>query len=95
MEIVMSEKFNSIDQPSKIFHYSNDGSCSWYDFAKEVIKISGKKCTINPISSKNYPSKVRRPKNSSMNKKKVIKEFGIKTFFWKDSLKRCINNISS
>lgn len=94
MEIVMSEKFNSVDQPSKIFHYSNDGSCSWYDFAKEVIKISGKKCIINPILSKNYPSKVRRPKNSSMSKKKMIKEFGVKTFFWKDSLKRCINNIS-
>jgi dTDP-4-dehydrorhamnose reductase len=94
MEIVMSEKFNSVDQPSKIFHYSNDGSCSWHDFAKEVIKISGKKCIINPILSKNYPSKVRRPKNSSMSKKKVIKEFGVKTFFWKDSLKRCINNIS-
>ena len=95
MKIVMSEKFNSFDQSSKIFHYSNEGICSWYDFAKEVIKISGNKCTINPILTKNYYSKVRRPKNSSMSKKKVIKEFGIRIFSWEDSLKRCIHNITN
>ena len=95
MKIVMSEEFNSFDQSSKIFHYSNEGSCSWYDFAKEVIKISGNKCTINPILTKNYHSKVRRPKNSSMSKKKVIKEFGIRIFSWEDSLKRCIHNITN
>ena len=94
VKIIMSEKINSNDQSSKIFHYSNEGSCSWYDFAKEVIKISGNKCTINPILSKNYPSKAVRPKNSSMSKKKVIKEFDIKTIPWKNSLKRCIDNIS-
>jgi len=95
MKIVMSEEFNSFDQSSKIFHYSNEGCCSWYDFAKEVIKISGNKCIINPILTKNYHSKVRRPKNSSMSKKKVIKEFGIRIFSWEDSLKRCIHNITN
>lgn len=95
MKIVMSEKFNSFDQSSKIFHFSNEGSCSWYDFAKEVIKISGNKCTINPILTKNYHSKVSRPKNSSMSKIKVIKEFGIRIFSWEDSLKRCIDNITN
>ena len=94
MKIIMSDKINSIDQSSEIFHYSNEGSCSWYDFAKEVIKISGNKCKINPILSKNYHSKAMRPKNSSMSKKKVINEFNIKTISWKDSLKRCIDNIS-
>ena len=95
VKIIMSEKINSNDQSSTILHYSNEGSCSWYDFAKEVITISGNKCTINPILSKNYPSKAVRPKNSSMSKKKVIKEFDIKIIPWKDSLKRCIDNIST
>ncbi|WP_435189774.1 dTDP-4-dehydrorhamnose reductase [Pseudothioglobus sp. nBUS_23] len=94
MKIIMSDKINSIDQSSEIFHYSNEGSCSWYDFAREVIKISGNQCIINPILSKKYPSKAIRPKNSSMSKKKVMNEFNIKTTSWKDSLKKCIDNIS-
>ena len=95
MKIIMSDKINSIDQSSEIFHYSNEGSCSWYDFAREVIKISGNQCIINPILSKKYPSKAIRPKNSSMSKKKVMNEFNIKTISWKDSLKKCIDNISN
>ena len=62
MKIIMSDKINSIDQSSEIFHYSNEGSCSWYDFAREVIKISGNQCIINPILSKKYPSD---PKNQA------------------------------
>jgi dTDP-4-dehydrorhamnose reductase len=95
LNIINNEKFNEPDSVTGIYHYSNKGECSWYDFAKEITNISGDKCTISPINSEDYPTTARRPRNTIMSKDKITKEFGLKIIFWKDSLKYCMKNLST
>ena len=95
ISIINNKKFNETDIPSQIFHYSNDGGCSWYDFAKEIANISGTKCIINPISSKDYPQDATRPKYVLINNRKIQDFFGLNIIFWKDSLRSCIKALSS
>jgi dTDP-4-dehydrorhamnose reductase len=94
LSIVESEKFQLIKQKSKIYHYSNEGECSWYDFASEIINISGSQCVLRPISSISFAAQAKRPKKVLMSKQKISKEFNLKINFWKDSLKICMNNLS-
>jgi dTDP-4-dehydrorhamnose reductase len=95
LNIIKNEKFNEPNRVTEIYHYSNEGECSWYDFATEVINISGDKCTLNPINSEDYPTAARRPRNTIMSKEKISNEFGLKIIFWKDSLKCCMKNLST
>ena len=95
LNIIKNEKFNEPNRVTEIYHYSNEGECSWYDFAKEVINISGIKCTISSINSEDYPTAARRPRNTRMSKEKSSNEFGLKIVFWKDSLKCCMKNLST
>jgi len=73
-----------------IWHYSNEGVCSWYDFAKAVIDIKGLQCKINPIETKDYPLPAPRPPFSVLNKAKIKKAFGVEIPHWRDSLERCL-----
>ena len=93
LNIIKSDKFISLDKVSEIYHYSNEGECSWYDFAKEIANISGANCTIHPISTENYPTAAIRPSRVLMSKRKVSQEFDLKINFWKDSLKTCMTNL--
>jgi dTDP-4-dehydrorhamnose reductase len=93
LNIIKNDKFNEPNRVTEIYHYSNEGECSWYDFAKEVINISGIKCTISSINSEDYPTAARRPRNTIMSKEKISKEFGLKINFWNDALKICMKNI--
>ena len=77
----------------RIYHYSNEGVCSWFDFAKEICELSGHNCNITPIHSQEYPSKVTRPHYSVLDKTKFKETFGIPVPYWKDSLKKCINEL--
>ena len=95
LNIIKNEKFNEPNRVTEIYHYSNEGECSWYDFAKEVINISGIKCTISSINSEDYPTAARRPRNTIMSKEKISKEFDLKIIFWKDSLKYCMKSLSN
>ena len=95
LQIIKSDKFNVLEKASEVYHYSNDGECSWYDFAKEIVNISGAKCLISPIKAKDYPTAAKRPKYALMSKKKISKEFDLKIISWKDSLKYCMNNLST
>jgi dTDP-4-dehydrorhamnose reductase len=95
LQIIKSDKFNVLEKASEVYHYSNEGECSWYDFAKEVVKISGVKCTLSPIKTEDYPTAAQRPKYALMSKKKISKEFDLKIIPWKDSLKYCMNNLST
>ena len=74
-----------------IYHFSNEGVCSWYDFAQEVCELSGNACNIEPCHSDEFPSKVKRPNFSVLDKTKVKETFGAKVPYWKVSLKHCIN----
>ena len=95
LTIVKSEKFIESNKKSQIYHYSNEGVCNWYDFAKEIINISGVKCTIKPIKTEDYPTAAKRPQYSLLSKKKISKEFNLKINYWQDSLKHCIQNLSN
>lgn len=77
-----------------IYHYSNEGVCSWYDFTKMIAECSGQtECDILPCHSDEFPSPVRRPAYSVLDKTKVKNTFGITIPYWTDSLKKCIKNI--
>ncbi len=77
------------DGTKEVYHYSNEGVCSWYDFAREVMKLSGLKCCVNPIETAQYPTKARRPFYSVLNKSK-IKKLGIEVPHWQESLEKCL-----
>lgn len=77
----------------EIYNYSNEGVTSWYDFAKEIMKIANLKCAVNPIESKDYPTPTKRPHFSVLNKSNIKHEFNIAIPYWKDSLKECIVKI--
>jgi dTDP-4-dehydrorhamnose reductase len=74
----------------EIYHYSNDGVCSWFDFATEIMQKLKLNCVIKPIETKDYPTLVRRPEYSVLNKDKIQKTFGIKIPNWKESLNECL-----
>lgn len=79
-----------------IYHFSNEGVCSWYDFTKMIAEYSGHvDCEINPCYSTDYPSPVKRPAYSVLDKTKIKEIFGIKIPHWTDSLKVCINNLQN
>lgn len=77
-----------------IYHFSNEGVCSWYDFAHEIARIAGHtQCEVLPCHSSEYPSKVRRPAFSVLDKTKVKNTFGITIPHWRDSLIRCMDRL--
>ena len=77
-----------------IYHYSNEGVCSWYDFAKVIAKYSGQDdCKILPCHSSEYPSKVTRPNYSVLDKTKIKNTFNMQIPYWTDSLKKCMKNM--
>ena len=91
LDIIDNRKFAG---NSGIYHYSNEGVCSWYDFTKQIAEIAGHTaCDIQPCHSSEYPSPVTRPAYSVLDKTKVKNTFGIKIPYWTDSLKKCISNI--
>ncbi len=78
-----------------IYHYSNEGVCSWYDFTKMIAQIAGNNnCDIQPCHSDEFPSPVTRPSYSVLDKTKFKETFSIKVPYWTDSLQKCIKNIS-
>lgn len=76
-----------------LYHYSNEGVISWYDFAKTICEIAGNSCDIQPCRSEEYPSKAERPHYSVLDKSKVKKTFGITVPYWKDSLVECMRRM--
>lgn len=78
-----------------IYHYSNEGVCSWFDFTKMIAEYSGQAgCDIQPCHSNEFPSPVTRPSYSVLDKTKIKETFGIKVPYWTDSLKTCIKNLT-
>ncbi|MDF1880898.1 dTDP-4-dehydrorhamnose reductase [Sulfurimonas sp. MAG313] len=74
----------------EIYHYSNEGVCSWYDFSKAIFELSHVNCEVNAIETFQYPTPAKRPSYSILNKSKIKKEFEISVPYWKDSLKDCL-----
>lgn len=77
-----------------IFNYSDEGVCSWYDLAVEVIAAAGSECQVTPVRSEAYPSKVQRPPYSVLDKSKIRECYGLEIPHWRSSLIKCISKIN-
>jgi dTDP-4-dehydrorhamnose reductase len=92
-EIITERKYEG---NTGIYHYSNEGVTSWFDFTQMIARISGHlECDIQPCYSSEYPSPVKRPSYSVLDKKTFKDTFGIKVPYWVDSLETCIKNIQT
>lgn len=79
-----------------VYHYSNEGVCSWFDFTKMIAEYCGNKdCDIQPCHSNEFPSPVTRPNYSVLDKTKIKETFGISIPYWTESLKKCIQNLKN
>jgi dTDP-4-dehydrorhamnose reductase len=88
--IVHSEKNEFVPG---IYNYSNEGVCTWYDFASEIMKHSRKECIVRPIRTHEYPLPAHRPAYGVMDKTKIKQIFGIQIPFWRDSLLSVLENL--
>lgn len=86
VEMIQSDKYG-------IYHVSNEGECSWYEFAKEILGYLDKEIVVNPVTSDEFPSKAKRPKNSRLNKSELEKNGFNRLPDWKDALNRYIKEI--
>ncbi|MDX4036472.1 dTDP-4-dehydrorhamnose reductase [Aliarcobacter skirrowii] len=77
----------------EIYNYSNEGVLSWYDFAKEIMKMAKIDCKINPIETYQYPTPAKRPHFSLLNKSKIKQKFNIEIPYWKDGLDDCLKRL--
>ena len=90
-DIVENRKYEGNDG---VYHYSNEGVCSWFDFTKMIAEYAGNiNCDVQPCHSNEFPSKVVRPSFSVLDKTKIKETFGIKVPYWTESLKKCISNL--
>jgi dTDP-4-dehydrorhamnose reductase len=77
----------------ELFHYSNEGVCSWYDFAKAIFAIKGLSVKVNPISSSQYPTPAKRPFYSVLNKANIKEKYLFEIPYWEDSLNNCLQKL--
>ena len=91
---VVLEKFDG--SQTGVYHYSNEGVCSWYDFTKMIAEYNGTTaCDVQPCHSDEFPSPVKRPAYSVLDKTKIKEVFGVEVPYWTNSLKQCINNLKN
>jgi len=90
MNIISGVIRNQIAMNSGIYNYSNEGVCSWYDFASEIIKESGLTCQVLPVLTKDYPQTSKRPAYSVLDKSKIKENYGLSIPHWRDSLIKCL-----
>ena len=88
LDIITSDK-----KAFGVYHYSNEGAISWYDFAQAIFELGNVDVIVNPLKTSEYPTKAARPAFSVMDKSKIKSTFGIKVPYWRDSLKVALKNI--
>ncbi|MDA9631912.1 dTDP-4-dehydrorhamnose reductase [Bacteroidota bacterium] len=93
LDILNYNSQSKISLKGKMYHFSNEGVSSWYDFAISIMELAGLKCKLNPIQTKDYPTLAKRPHYSVLNKTKIKEDFEIDIPYWKDSLEICINKL--
>jgi len=93
LQIIQSKEFKFNASQKEIFHFSNSGECSWFDFASRIFLYSSIDCQASAISTKDYGSKVERPMYSVLDCSKITYNFGIKLKNWKVSLRECIDGV--
>jgi dTDP-4-dehydrorhamnose reductase len=95
LEILCGDSSVNISKKGNLYHYSNEGVASWYDFAISIMELGGENCKVKPIQTKDYPTLAKRPHYSVLNKSKIKTDFDIDIPYWRDSLKDCIEKIKN
>jgi dTDP-4-dehydrorhamnose reductase len=94
IDIIIKSILNPKAYLPGIYHYSNQGSCTWFEFAQEILNIAGiKSCTLIPVSTEQFPAVAKRPRYSVLDTSKVRGSFGIGIPNWRDSLRECLSSI--
>ena len=88
------EKERQGKQHSGIYHYTNEGVCSWYDFAHSIIRMTDLPAKVTPIPTREYPTAAKRPEYSVLSKEKIKREYQLEIPHWEDSLRRCLENMN-
>ena len=91
LKIINSISLNSV--VVQLYHFSNEGVCSWYDFAKQIFELSQLSCKVLPIETKCYPTAAKRPHYSLLNKTKIKDRYHLEIPYWKDSLRHCLKKL--
>ncbi|WP_339882853.1 dTDP-4-dehydrorhamnose reductase [Polaribacter vadi] len=94
LEILSNPVINTISSKGKLYHFSNEGVASWYDFAIAIMGLGKVECNVKPIETKDYPTPAKRPHFSVLNKSKIKNDFGIEIPYWSDSLATCISKLN-
>mgnify|MGYP000630978248 CR=1 FL=1 len=92
---ILSNQHGRIDKSGKIYHFSNEGVASWYDFAAAIMEINKLDCVVLPIETKDYPTLAKRPHYSVLNKTKIKKDFNVTIPYWRHSLVKCIEKLNA
>ena len=95
LDILAYSKEANINSKGNLYHYSNEGVSSWYDFASAIMELGSIDCKIRPIETKDYPTPAKRPHYSVLNKSKIKIDFNIQIPNWRDSLDKCIEKLKS
>ena len=90
LKIIQNKAFKEVEQETQVYHYSNAGEISWYEFAKEIFELADIQCSVSPITTAQYPTPAKRPKNTLMNKDKIAETFSVNIPDWKESLNTCM-----
>ena len=93
LTIINNKNYLEKQQSTEVYHYSNKGEISWFDFAKDIFSLKKIECRVSPITTDQYKTLARRPKCSALDNKKIEKEFSIKSKYWKYSLRDCLSRI--
>ena len=93
LDILAYNKETNINAKGNVYHYSNEGVASWYDFAKAIMELGEIDCEVRPIETKDYPTAAKRPYFSVLNKTKIKNDFEIEIPYWRTSLARCISKL--
>jgi len=94
MTILQSQHFRQANFKTQLYHYNNQGNCSWYDFAQTIFQMANIDCKVKPITTTQYPLPAVRPAYSVLNINKIEQDFDLNIPKWKISLKRCINRLT-
>ena len=92
---ILSSEQDRIDRARKVYHFSNEGVASWYDFATAIMEFGSLDCKVRPIETKDYPTPAKRPHYSVLNKSKIKIDFNIQIPYWRDSLSECILKLNN
>jgi dTDP-4-dehydrorhamnose reductase len=94
LDILSNAGSTNISKKGSLYHYSNEGVTSWYDFARAIMEISNIDCNVIPIETKDYPTQAIRPLYSVLDKSKITSDFKVTIPHWRDSLTNCIKKIN-